>query len=61
MSENGSPREECLYCHSNNLGIADRPCPVCGTWKERPQEAKEEREEYFFGLKIDPHFYPAYP
>lgn len=61
MSENGGPREECLYCHSNNLAIADRACPVCGAWKARPLEAKEQKEDNFFWEKFDPDFLPAYP
>ena len=61
MSQNGGAREECLYCHGNKLRIADRPCPVCGAWKVQPKEAKEEKEDYFFGAKFDPDFYPAYP
>lgn len=61
MSVNGGQREECLYCHGNKLGIGDRPCPVCGTWKVQPQEAKEEKEGYFFWEKADPDYLAAYP
>lgn len=61
MSENGSLREECLYCHSDELGFANCPCPVCCAWKLPPKEVKEEEEDYFFWTKIDPDFLPAYP
>lgn len=61
MPENGGSREECLYCHSNNLGIADRPCPVCGAWKVQSKEAKKEEEDYFFWEKIDPDYLAVYP
>ncbi len=61
MSENGGAREECLYCHSNNLTMSDRPCPVCGAWKAQPEEAKEAKEAYFFTDKFDSDFLPAYP
>ncbi len=61
MSENGSQREECLYCHNNNLVFADGACPVCGAWKVQPEEAREAKEAHFFWEKFDPDYLPAYP
>lgn len=59
MPENGAPREECLYCH-NNLAIAGRACPVCGTWRAKDDRAKKVWV-VLFREKIYPDFVPSYP
>jgi hypothetical protein len=59
MSENGTPQEECLYCH-NNLGSGDLACPVCGDTGKA--QAKEPEEVPVFMFEFNPdEFLPAYP